>query len=157
MADTAIEPLDDLDTVFELSASIADQKFRDMYEILVVRMRRDLISALGRPPSTLQALVCERTAFNYVLLKQKSAQPVGDTAHGGFRHMTEVKEFNAFWIGLAEQLNKMMQQADSAYRASLLASVGAIIRDTLAELIPDKVEQRVATDRLNLALASAGL
>lgn len=126
-----------------------------MYEVLVARMRRDLVTSLARQPTTLQTLVCERTAFNYVMLKQKESLAVG--AVGGFRHMTEVKEFNAFWMGLAEQLNKMMQAGNSEYRDNLLRSVGSVLASVIAELVPDPAARRLAIDQANLALAAAGL
>lgn len=150
-----IEPLDELDGLFALPDSFDDAELRRAYEVLVVKLRRELQAALAKSPTTLQLLVCERTALNYILIKKKDKVGVGPLH--GWRHMTEVKEFNAFWMGLAETLNKMMIAGQADYRDSLLAQVGSAVNGVLKELVPDDQERAAMRSRIGAELASVGL
>lgn len=152
-----LPPLDDLDVIFVLPESVGDEDLRTMYEIVVNRLRRDLVAHLASPPNTLQLLVCERVSYNYVLIKQKERMRVGDLAGGGFRHMTEVKEYNAFWLTLAETLSRMMKAGNQEYRDNLLRSVARVISEVLSEVVTDPVALAAARSRVSAELANAGL
>lgn len=155
MTDQAeVPPLDDLDGIFTLPESVDDPALRQMYEVLVIRLRRDLHEALVKAPSTIQLLVAERTAMNYILIKNAERHAIGST--GGFAHFTAAKEFNAFWMSLAETLNKMMRSGDAAYREALLVKVGQTISTVLQEAIPDETQRKVWRERIGADLASVG-
>lgn len=152
----SIPPLDDIDAIFELPDVIDDAQLRTVYESLVVRLRRELQVALAKPPSTIQLLITERAAFNYVLMKQKDKKGVGNQVTG-WAHMTAVKEFNAFWLNLAESLNKMMQAGQTEYREALIAQVGTVVNGVLRDEVPDENTRKVLRSRLASELMALGL
>jgi hypothetical protein len=153
VTDQPLAPLDDMDAAFELPTSISNERLRQLHEVLVARLRRELHDALGQVPSTIQLLVAERTAFNYILIKDKETHAVGDP--GGFAHMTAAKEFNAFWLSLADALNKMMLSAKAEFRDNMLRTIGKTINEVLASAIHDPAERAELRDRIATSLAAA--
>lgn len=132
-----LPPLDDLDGIFALPEHVADPELRAMYEILVVRMRREL-RAVRPNVTTMELLVCERAAYNYILMKAKDQHAVG--AEDGFSSMSAVKEFNAFWMQLAKMVTENMRQSNEEFKNQL--------RDSVAKALGDAMEKTVQDSRL---------
>ena len=57
-----------LDGAFYLPEHIEDTNLRQLYEVLVSRMRRE---AATLPMNTVQQLLIERIAYNYIVMREK--------------------------------------------------------------------------------------
>lgn len=124
-------PVDDyasLDVVFTLPDTIDDPRLREMYEIIVSRLRREAehISEM----TTVQQLLIERIAYNYVVLRWHES-------NNTFSHTTAQKEFNSFWLNMTQEFNKQTRATDTEFRRQLLATVAEVIKATLDEYAPE--------------------
>jgi len=121
-----------LDAAFELPEVVSDPKLRTLYEVLVARMRDE---AKDLPMTTVQLLLIERIAFNYVVLRSKERGELG-----GFAHSSVQKDYNTFWLAMTDQFNKLLGKTSeplgAADRKALLKDVQKIVAATLAE-VPD--------------------
>lgn len=143
---TELEPLDDLDVVYSLPENVADD-LRSMYEVIVVRMRRDV---QGLPVSTVQLLLIERIAYNYIVLRQREG------AEGGFSHATAQKEFNQFWLAMAQEFHRQTRQVDPESKQQLITQVVSAFNAALSQEPDAEVRNRLRA-RLTTALSQAGL
>jgi len=135
--------MDDLDRVFTLPDTVADEGLRRLYEILISRMRRETAHL---PQTTAITLLIERIAYNYIVLRWKETRPAGDPE--GFAHSTAQKEYNTFWLAMTQELNKVARQTDKAYREELVAVLSTAVFRALSDEAPDvskRIRHRVAT------------
>lgn len=121
-------------------------RLRTTYEVVVDRLRREA----GGRLTTIDLLLLERIAFNYVAMRAKEAAAGTER---GFAHATAQKDYNTFWLDLVKEFNKQTKQTDSEFRESLVAQVGRIVRDVINEcpdadlraklrgMVSDKLEQ----------------
>lgn len=124
--------LDDLDAAFTLPEVVEDEKLRGLYEVLVHRMRNE---AKDLPMNTVQQLLIERIAFNYIVLRSKE-----NGALGGFTSANVQKEFNAFWLSMTQEFNRMLVKAESlsgSERKTLLREVQQLILQTVNASVND--------------------
>lgn len=147
----ALDPLDSLDLAFRLPDNIEDANLRQLYEILVVRMRRE---SAHLPMNTVQQLLIERIAYNYIVMRWKEMQPVGND--GGFQHATQQKEYNTFWLSMTQEFNKQLRATDADYRAQVLKAMASVVADVLKE-IEDPMLQAKMRMRIADNLAREGL
>lgn len=147
----AVEPLDDLDLAFRLPDNISDPNLRKLYEILVVRMRRE---ASHLTMSTVQQLLIERIAYNYILMRHKEAAATPE--EGGFQHAGQQKEYNSFWLAMTQEFNKQLRGTDADQRASMMRVMAEIVGSILRE-IDDPVLQSRMRMKIADALANEGL
>lgn len=120
------DELDSLDGAFELPDVIEDQKLRALYEVIVHRMRAE---ARALPMSTVQQLLIERIAFNYVVLRSKERGELG-----GFGSATVQKDYNTFWLSMTSEFNRMLGKVEplaGADRKALLKDIQQIIVSTV--------------------------
>lgn len=138
--------LDDLDAAFTLSDGVDDPKLRSLYEVLVSRMRKE---ADGLPMNTVQQLLIERIAYNYIVLRSKESNQMG-----GFLTANVQKDFNAFWLSMTQEFNRMLSKTDTMNgneRKSLLREVQQLILATVNASVNDP---RTRSDLLqNMAAA----
>jgi len=146
----SLEPLDDLDEVFTLPDNVPE-KWKGVYEVLVVRLRRE---AAMLSMSTINLLLIERIAYNYVVLRTKEAIPAG--SQGAFSHATQQKEFNSFWLAMTQEFNRQTRQVDAQFRENTLKAVAKAVRSVLAD-IPDTDLRSQLTDRLAHEFEEVGL
>lgn len=122
--------LEDLDAAFELpDDAVPDPRLRALYEVLVHRMREE---AKHLPMNTVQQLLIERIAFNYVVLRSKERGELG-----GFAHSTVQKDFNTFWLSMTQEFNRLLGKVEGigvADRKALLKDVQQIVVGTLASI-----------------------
>ncbi len=116
-----------LDVVFTLPDTIDDPRLREMYEIIVTRLRHE---AANCEMTTVQQLLIERIAYNYVVLRWHES-------NNTFSHTTAQKEFNSFWLSMTQEFNKQLRATDTEFRRALLAQVAEVIKTTLDEYAPD--------------------
>jgi hypothetical protein len=149
-ANAELPPLDDLDLAFTLPEHVTDPHMRQLYEVLVARMRRE---ASHMTMSTVQQLLIERIAYNYIIMRVKEAAA---GTQDGFAHATAQKEFNTFWLSMTQEFNRQLKSTDTDFRASVLDQLKSIITAVISE-VEDAPTQKRMRDRLADALEDAGL
>ena len=124
--------LDDLDAAFELPEHVEDEKLRHLYEVLVHRMRDE---AKNLPMNTVQQLLIERIAYNYIVLRAKERGELG-----GFAHANVQKDFNAFWLSMTQEFNRMLGKTvamNGNERKAMLREIQQIIVNTVSASVND--------------------
>lgn len=124
--------LDDLDGAFELPEHITDLRLRSLYEVLVHRMRAE---AKNLPMNTVQQLLIERIAYNYIVLRAKEAGELG-----GFAHANVQKDFNAFWLSMTQEFNRLLGKTEAMSgneKKALLREIQQIIVHTVSASVGD--------------------
>lgn len=124
--------LDDLDAAFTLPDVVEDTALRALYEVLVHRMRKE---AENLPMNTVQQLLIERIAFNYIVLRSKERGEFG-----GFASTNVQKDFNAFWLSMTQEFNRMLGKTEAMNgneRKSLLREIQQLILATVNASVND--------------------
>lgn len=124
--------LDDLDAAFEPPEEVTDTKLRGLYEVLVARMRDE---AKNLPMNTVQQLLIERIAYNYIVLRSKERGELG-----GFAHANVQKDFNAFWLSMTQEFNRMLGKTENMNgneRKALLKEIQQVIVTTVSQSVSD--------------------
>lgn len=124
--------LDDLDAAFELPDIVKDPKLRGLYEVLVFRMREE---ARHLPMNTVQQLLIERIAYNYIVLRSKERGELG-----GFNTASIQKDFNTFWMSMTTEFNRMLGKSEpmnGLERKALLKEIQQLIISTVSASVPD--------------------
>lgn len=120
--------LRDLDDAYHLPEDVvSDPKLRALYEVIVNRLQEE---ARGLPMTTVQLLLIERIAFNYVVLRSKERGQLGGFSHSGVQ-----KDYNTFWLDMTRQFNAMLGKGEAmsvADRRALFKEIQQIITSTLA-------------------------
>jgi hypothetical protein len=143
-------PLDDLDYAFELPSVVTDAKLRSLYEVLVHRMRQE---ARHLPMNTVQQLLIERIATNYIVLRSKERGDLGGFAHAGVQ-----KDYNTFWLAMTAEFNRLLAKSDAAGdRVGLLKEMHSIIVNTLTTTLPDPRQRSAVLEKMALAFENAGV
>jgi hypothetical protein len=121
-----------LDTAFTLPEHIEDPKLRELYEVLITRMREE---AKDLPMNTVQQLLIERIAYNYIVMREKERG-----ALGGFNSTNAQRDFNTFWLSMTQEFNRMLTKAEvlsGTERKALLREVQQLILHTVNHSVTD--------------------
>jgi hypothetical protein len=132
MKQTPGEDWSNLDGAFFLPEAIEDSRMRDLYEVLIARMRHE---ARDLPMNTVQALLIERIAYNYIILRVKES---GE--NGGFQTTAAQKDFNTFWLSMTQEFNRMLSKAETMNgneRKALLREVQRLIVTSVNQAVSD--------------------
>jgi hypothetical protein len=124
--------LDDLDAAFTLPEIVDDPKLRGLYEVLVHRMRKE---AEPLPMNTVQQLLIERIAYNYIVMRCRENGELG-----GFTTAAVQKDFNTFWLSMTQEFNKMLGKTETLNgneRKALLREVQQLILSTVNASVND--------------------
>jgi hypothetical protein len=124
------DPLDAIDDAFHLPESIADERLRRLYEVLVFRMRAE---ARDLPMNTVQQLLIERIASNYVYMRDKEN-------NGQFQSPASQKDFNTFWLSMTAEFNRMLTKSETLNnneRKTLLREIQRTILTTVNGSVQD--------------------
>lgn len=143
--------LEQLDGAFELPEDLVDDpKLVQLYEVIVARMREE---AKHLPMNTVQQLLIERIAFNYIVLRSKERGELG-----GFSSSSIQKDFNNFWLAMTQEFNRMLgkQDAGGVDRKALLRDVQEIITKTVST-VPDTKIRVDLLEKLATAFQTAGI
>jgi hypothetical protein len=135
----------ELDRAFTLPDVIEDVELRELYEVLVARMRRE---AEHLPMNTVQQLLIERIAFNYIAMRWYEARRL-------FAHTTAQKEFNTFWLSMTREFNAQLRAQDDEARNALIKQIVGIITDVLTPEDP-AIRERLR-DRFSDAFKEYGI
>lgn len=142
--------LESLDAAFELPDVIEDEKLRALYEVLIHRMRNE---ARHLPMNTVQQLLIERIAYNYIVLRSKERGELGGFSHSGVQ-----KDFNTFWLTMTAEFNRMLgKEIGGTDRKALLKDIQKIIVDTVATGVQDPKVRGDLLEKLAAAFESAGI
>lgn len=141
------------DSLYTLPDFVEDPELRLLYEVIVVNLQRD---AAHVQMGTIQKLLIERIAYNYIVLRWREQQLHTQSTVGGFEHSKYAKDYNTFWLSMTQEFNRTVRgDADANAREEILSKVGQAIKDAFDGLHPDVADpmrQRVAD-----ALEAAGL
>jgi hypothetical protein len=132
MKQTPGEDWSNLDGAFYLPDAIDDTRLRDLYEVLIARMRHE---AKDLPMNTVQQLLIERIAYNYIILRVKET---GDL--GGFATTAAQKDFNTFWLSMTQEFNRMLSKAETMTgneRKTMLREVQRLIVTSVNQAVTD--------------------
>lgn len=144
-------PPDDLAGAFVLPEYLAaDPRLVTLHTNIVTRLRRE---AAGMPMNTVQQLLLERIALNYIVLKFREGRAVGD---GGFGRGGEQKDFNTFWLSMTVEFNKLLLANQDKMREALLLEVQSVVTDVMSQ-IKDPAERRTLRRNLSEKFASIDL
>jgi hypothetical protein len=123
----------------------------EIFNVIVVRLQEE---SKGVPMNTLQLMLLERVATNYIILRWRERQAVG--TFGAFEHTTAAKDFNSFWLQSHKELNSQIgQKSEEEVLSSIAKRFGAVIDDVLSGM-----PESQATDlrgRFADAFSTAGL
>ncbi len=142
--------LDDLDDAFELTGTVEDDKLRTLYEVIVHRMREE---AKHLPMNTVQQLLIERIAANYIILRSKERGELG-----GFNTSGAQKDYNGFWLAMTSEFNKMLGKTETmsgAEKDTLLREVRGIIVTTVSTAVADTAVREEILQRMAAAFETA--
>lgn len=153
----AASPDDDglrsLDAAFDLPDVVTDVKLRGLYEVLVARMREE---AAHLPMTTIQQLLIERIAFNYIVLRAKERGELGGFSHSGIQ-----KDYNTFWLQMTAEFNKMLGKSGEPLsgleRKQLFKEIQQLIVKTIAETVQDPRTRQDVLTNLADAFTKAGI
>lgn len=120
---------DALDGLFTLPVLIKDPVLRDSYEVIVARMRRE---ASHIQMNTIQQLLMERIALNYIVLRYRESQPTGDEQ--GFTHAGVQKDFNTFWLTMTREFNELLARFRPSDKDAVMGMVKQAVEEILATL-----------------------
>lgn len=152
MTKRVVTSLDSLDAAFELPDSVTDPKLRELYEVLVARMRDE---ARHLPMNTIQQLLIERIACNYIVLRSKERGELG-----GFGSTSVQKDFNTFWLSMTQEFNRMLGKGGEplagAERKQLLREVQQIVVSTVSQVVDPKTRS-VLLERMAANFEKAGI
>lgn len=124
--------LDDLDAAFTLPDVVEDERLRGLYEVLVHRMRKE---AEPLPMNTVQQLLIERIAYNYIVMRSRESGELG-----GFTSASVQKDFNTFWLSMTQEFNRMLAKTETLSgneRKSLLREIQQLILQTVNASVSD--------------------
>lgn len=145
--------LESLDGVFHLPEGLVESSnLREMWEVIVSRMRKE---AAHLPMSTVQMLLIERIATNYVILREKENRPIGHSQ--GFAHATVQKDFNTFWLTMTKEFNAMLGRTDSAVRRQAMGEVRDLLLGVLEELPTSGATKQDFIKMITVKFQEAGL
>lgn len=119
-----------LDDAFHLSDTVEDARLRALYEVIVSRMRKE---AEDLPMNTVQQLLIERIAYNYIVLRDRESGQ-------GFGTASAQKDFNTFWLSMTQEFNRMLCKTETltgSERRALLKEVQKTILQTVNKSVAD--------------------
>src|SRR5688572_9415277 len=140
--------LTDLDGIFHLAdLAVTDPNLRMQYESIVHRLRKE---SEGVPMNTIQLLLLERIASNYIMLRQREVSR--------FVNVTpqQQKELNTFWLAMTSQFQKTLQKASAAEdREAAFREIGQSINRVLKN-IEDPETRTMVAEALAAEFKAAG-
>ncbi len=146
------DDLRDLDAAFELPDVITDPKLRGLYEVLVARLRDE---ARHLPMNTVQQLLIERIAYNYIVLRSKERGELG-----GFQQSSAQKDYNSFWLSMTAEFNRLLGKTEAPMagneRKALLKDVQKLIIETISTVADPRVRSDLL-ERMATAFDKAGI
>jgi hypothetical protein len=141
--------LDSLDSAFTLPEQITSNPvLQNLYEVIVSRMRRE---SEGVPMNTIQTLLMERIALNYITMKAREQgllEPLSAAAQ---------KDHQTWWLAMTAQFNKQLNKAtEQEYKDKILREVLNVIVSVLSKVEDPKLKKQLKDD-LMAGFEAAGI
>lgn len=138
---------DALDKAFKLPDHIVDEypQLGPIHDEIVLRLKDE---ARGMPMNTVQTLLLERIAYNYVFLKYRELK--GDI--GG----KDQKDFNSFWLSMTQEFNRLLGVNEAERRDKMMDDVVEVFNEAVA-LIQDKQVRQSVQQSMSTGLSKKGL
>lgn len=118
-----------LDNMFTLPDWVRDPNLRTGYEVIVARLRRE---ASHVQMNTVQTLLLERIAFNYIVLRFKERAAIGSDE--GFSDPKVIKDFNTFWLAMTKEFNDLLAKYRPIERDAIMGLVRNAVADVMAKV-----------------------
>lgn len=122
-----IHPLPD--NVYNLPDSIDDPALVEMYNVIVHNLKEE---ASTLPMNTVQQLLLERIAYNYILLRWKENRD-------GWTHERNQKEFHTFWLSMTAEFNRNLRAAKADELVMAIKDKMMIAVKNALETVPSDV------------------
>jgi len=134
--------LNSLDSAFTLPEQVtADSTLQHLYEVIVDRMRRE---SEGVPMNTIQTLLMERIALNYIVMKAREQgllNPLSAAAQ---------KDHQTWWLAMTAQFNKQLNKAtEQEYKDKILREVTNVIVSVLSKVEDPKLKLQLKNDLMS--------
>jgi hypothetical protein len=126
-----------LDRLYTLPEWLEDDTLREMYEVLVARLRREIAHV---PLSTVQNLLVERLVANYCILRYRENRTLGDAQ--GFQHAGVEKEFNTYWLAINKQFEDLLIKFKPDDKKALLDHIKDVLIPAFSNITDS--QERVA-------------
>lgn len=123
----------DLDDLFTLPDYIGEP-WRTLYERLIARTRAETAHL---PMGTAFQLIIERYITTYIRIRYHESSEVGTPA--GFANLTQEKDINAFWLGLAKEFGDQLNRLKPMDTQILNETVKGIIMEVLGSLDDERI------------------
>jgi hypothetical protein len=142
-------PLDSLDGAFTLPQWVTeDDRLHRLYEVIVARMRRE---SEGVPMNTIQTLLMERIALNYIVMKAREQGNLGQVS------VAAQKDHQTWWLAMTSQFNKQLNKAtEQEYKDKILREVTNVIVSVLSKVEDPKLKLQLKND-LMAGFETAGI
>jgi len=142
-----IESDDRLNQAFNLPATMVEDfpELAEIHDEIVTRMKAE---AHGMPMNTVQNLLLERIAYNYVFLKYRELR--GETSG------REQKDLNSFWLSMTQEFNRLLSVNEAERRDQLMTDVVDVFQEAIA-LIQDQATRQAVSQSVSAGLAKKGL
>jgi hypothetical protein len=118
-----------LDKAFTIPDWLDNAALREVYEVIVARMRTE---AAHIPMNTVQQLLIERIAFNYIVMKFRESRPLGDEQ--GFQHAGVIKDWNTFWLASTREFADLLVKFRPSDKQAILNQVQSAISEVLGTM-----------------------
>ena len=141
--------LDSLDAAFTLPEWVTeDTRLRALYEVIVARMRRE---SEGVPMNTIQTLLMERIALNYIVMKAREEGTLNTLSAAA------QKDHQTWWLAMTAQFNKQLNKAtETEYKDRLLREVVNVIVSVLSKVEDPKLKSQLKNEMM-AGFESAGI
>jgi len=141
--------LNSLDDAFTLPEWVTeDPRLRRLYEVIVDRMRRE---SEGVPMNTIQTLLMERIALNYIVMKAREEGTLNPLSAAA------TKDHQTWWLAMTAQFNKQLNKAtEQEYKDKILREVTNVIVSVLSKVEDPKLKLQLKND-LMAGFESAGI
>lgn len=123
------------DDAFRLPKYIADDvtcgDLVVLFNVIVQRLREE---AAHLTLNTIQEMLLERIATNYIILRWRERGILGE---GGFEHSTAAKDANSFWLSMTREFNAQVKVGDAEFRDAYVKQVNEAIAGALEGMHED--------------------
>lgn len=153
MSTDTLPPLDDLDRAFCCPKIVTDLSLRALYEVLVIKMRKE---ASHLSMTTVQLLLIERIAANYVIMRHLEDATEVDGDIVGFKDAKEQKDFNTFWLSMTTEFNRHLRATDTDSKEQIVRALATVVLRVLDEQVTDEVQKDSLRNTLANELEEAG-
>lgn len=142
--------LNSLDDAFTLPEQILNNsRLHRLYEVVVNRMRQE---SQGVPMNTIQTLLMERIAYNYIVMKARE-QGIIETQMSAAAQ----KDLQTWWLAMTAQFNKQLNKAtEQEFKDKILLEVVNVIGNVLSKIEDPKLRKKLR-DEMMAGFETAGI